>query len=80
MDKEFISKFWEKVHSCKHEHLDTNYHRYIPCGTPYCGGSESHCLDCGVYITECYCGFNNGMSGWPLSRWTKKYEETGKLW
>ena len=62
-------EFWDKVSKCEHKNLDPNYYEYVPCGTPYCSGWEEHCLDCGVYITKCGCGFNNGMSGWPDSRW-----------
>jgi len=69
-----MSKFWNKVKKCKHKNL-SEYSRYLPCGTPYYGGEEAHCLDCGVYISKCSCGSNNGMSGWPLNRWTKKYKE-----
>lgn len=53
--------FWSKVENCKHEN--------VRCVTEYCNGHESHCADCGVYIQECGCGFNNGMSGWPKSRY-----------
>ncbi len=63
------SKFWEKVDKCKHENLSSCYYEFIYCPTPYCGGRESHCLDCDVYITKCGCGYNNGMSGWPEERW-----------
>ena len=63
-----MSEFWDKVTKCKHEHLSPNYLELIPCGTPYCRGSESHCLDCGVYISECGCNSNNGLSGWPYKR------------
>lgn len=62
------SKFWKKVRKCKHEHLSEDYYELLHCGTPYCTGYESHCLDCGVYIGECGCGFNNGVSGWSHSR------------
>ena len=60
--------FWEKVKECKHENLSLNYYEFIYCETPHCKGSESHCLDCGVYISECGCGCNNGMSGWSQKR------------
>ena len=56
--------FWDKVYACEHKNLSPNYSEYIYCGTPYCSGSEEHCLDCGAYIQECGCGYNNGMSGW----------------
>jgi len=70
-----ISKFWEKVHNCKHENLNPDYIEGIYCQTPYCGGLEEHCLDCGVFITKCSCGFNNGMSGWSEKRWNKIYKK-----
>jgi len=63
-----INKFWDKVLKCKHENLNPNYYEDIYCPTPYCSGYETHCLDCGVYISECGCGYNNGMSGWPYRR------------
>jgi hypothetical protein len=66
-----MSKFWDKVIKCKHEHLNPNYWEYIYCPTPYCSGHEVHCLDCGVFITKCGCGSNNGMSGWPERRWIR---------
>lgn len=66
-----MNKFWEKVKKCKHKNLSSNYCEIIPCGTPCCSGYETHCLDCGVYITQCSCGYNNGMSGWPEKRWIK---------
>jgi hypothetical protein len=76
-----MTKFWDKVSKCKHKNLDASYYEYVPCWTPYCSGWESRCLDCGVYITECGCGFNNGMSGWPDRRWqrlqNKKEKEYG---
>lgn len=64
--------FWDRVEGCKHENLHPNYYETIYCGTPYCSGMETHCLDCRVFITKCGCGFNNGMSGWPLKRWRNK--------
>jgi len=77
MAKRKENKFWDKVLKCKHENLDPNYYEYIGCPTPYCSGSETHCLDCGVFISECGCGYNNGMSGWSHKRWqterSKKY-------
>lgn len=66
--REKIDKFWDKVLKCKHENLNPNYLQFIPCSTPYCSGNEVHCMDCGVYISECGCGYNNGMSGWPYQR------------
>jgi len=72
-----MSRFWERVHACEHENISENYFQYISCSTPYCGGEEEHCLDCGVYITECKCGFCRGMSGWPEKRWRKRYNVFG---
>ena len=64
------SAFWEKVGKCKHENLHEYYHAWGSCPTPHCGGwDEYHCKDCGAYITECRCGVNNGISGWPHLRW-----------
>jgi hypothetical protein len=71
---EFISKFWEKVHNCEHKNMNPDYCGNVHCGSPWCVGREQHCLDCNVYITECWCGSNNGMSGWPEKRWRKKYD------
>ncbi len=62
-------RFWDKVEACKHENLHPDYYEHIYCDTPYCGGKETHCLDCGVFINKCGCGYNNGMSGWPNKRW-----------
>lgn len=62
------SKFWNKVLKCKHKHINPNYYEFVSCSTPYCNGSEVHCLDCNVYISECSCGCNNGMNGWPYRR------------
>jgi len=64
--------FWDKVEKCKHNNISGDYFVSIPCPTPYCYGHEVHCLDCGVYLTECKCGFLSGSSGWPYARW-KKY-------
>jgi len=63
--------FWDKVNECKHANL-SDYLVPIYCGTPYCTGMETHCLDCGVYISECGCGADNGMSGWSWKRWKKR--------
>jgi len=68
-DNEYISSFWKKVDACKHENKSPTYFEYISCGTPYCGGHEVRCADCGVYISECGCRSNDGMSGWPWGRW-----------
>jgi len=69
-----MTKFWDKVIKCKHKNLNPNYYETIYCPTPYCSGHESHCDDCGVYISKCGCGFNNGMSGWSERRW--RYHQT----
>ena len=63
-----MDRFWDKVMACEHKRLSPDYLVPIPCGTPYCDGYESHCLDCGAYISECGCGANNGISGWPHKR------------
>lgn len=63
-----MNDFWNKVVKCEHKRLSPNYLEYIPCDTPYCTGYESHCLDCGIYISECGCGSNAGLSGWPYKR------------
>ena len=62
------NKFWDRVYKCSHENLSPNYNPLVRCPTPYCSGSETHCLDCGVYTTKCGCGANDGMSGWPWKR------------
>lgn len=67
-----MSKFWDKVRECKHKNLWPCYSAYVSCGTPYCSGHEYHCKDCKAYVTECGCGFCNGLSGWPWSRVKKK--------
>jgi hypothetical protein len=61
------SKFWDRVETCHHE-LSSDYYVYIPCSTLFCSGKEVHCLKCGVYISHCDCFYNDGMSGWPMSR------------
>lgn len=63
-----MSKFWNKVDKCKHENMSPGYYEGVSCWTDYCGGQESHCLDCGVYIVKCGCGSCNGMSGWSDKR------------
>jgi hypothetical protein len=65
-----MANFWDKVDNCQHEFYD-NYYKYIPCGTPYCGGKELHCKKCGVYISTCGCGSSDGLSGWSYKRWKK---------
>ena len=66
---------WKKVKKCKHTNLSPDYLGHIYCDTPYCEGSEYHCLDCGVFISKCGCGSNNGRSGWPNKRWNKLYKK-----
>lgn len=61
-------EFWNKVIKCKHENLSPTYYEFLNCPTPFCSAQEEHCLDCGVYITKCACGFLNGMSGWSARR------------
>lgn len=60
---------WNKASKCKHENTYPNYAVSFACPTPYCGGTEYHCRDCGVYLASCGCGYNNGMSGWSHKRW-----------
>jgi len=74
----FTSEFWRRVLKCEHKHLSKTYSPWVRCDTPYCSAGEDHCLDCGVYITSCQCGANNGMSGWSHARWNthwRKWEE-----
>lgn len=71
-----MENFWDRVEKCKHER-ESDYYETGNCDTPYCGWSETHCLDCGVYIMKCNCGFCNGMGGWPHSRrraWERRKE------
>ena len=63
--------FWDKVAECKHENMYPDYYEDVSCGTPYCGGWESHCKDCGVFIADCKCGFVRGLSGWPMAGWRR---------
>lgn len=65
-----MSNFWNKVAGCKHENLNPDYFEEESCGTPTCSGATNRCMDCEVYITECQCGYLNGMSGWspPMNR------------
>lgn len=63
--------FWDKVAACNHANL-TDYYESFPCANEYCDGHETHCRDCGVFICECRCGFENGMSGHPRSRWSPR--------
>lgn len=70
--KKESKNFWDKVRKCKHKNLSPNYFVPIYCSTPYCDGNEEHCLDCGVYISECKCHYNDGLSGWPQARWKER--------
>lgn len=68
---------WHKVEKCPHNDV-TEHERLFSCGTPYCGGgSEYHCRDCGVFFTECACGFLNSMSGWSWRRWRSHDKKVG---
>ncbi len=69
-------KFWDKVTECKHKNISPNYCEHIYCETPFCFGYELHCLDCGVYISECKCGYCNGLSGWSSLRWKIFFKKT----
>ena len=64
-----MDEFWDKVIKCEHKNLSPEYFAPIYCSTPYCNGEEYHCLDCGVYISDCLCRCNQGMSGWSHKRW-----------
>ncbi len=64
--------FQDRVGLCRHQWSD-NYSVRISCGTPYCSGSETRCVKCRVFKSTCGCGSENGMSGWPHKRWSKKY-------
>lgn len=57
--------FWDKAEKCKHENAYPDYLESINCT---CGGYEFHCKDCGAYVSECRCGEQSGMSGWPHKR------------
>jgi len=63
-----MNKFWDKVDKCEHKNISPNYYQYVPCGTPYCSGHEYHCLDCGVYISDCGCHCCAGFDGWSSKR------------
>ena len=69
--------FWDKAEDCQHENLSENYFVGLYCETPYCYGQEYHCLDCGVYLSSCGCGYNRGESGWSAKRW-KNHEKRKK--
>lgn len=63
--------FWERVKKCKHNNISPNYLEDAGCCMSDMGShsAEYHCLDCGVYISECGCGCSTGLSGWPKKRW-----------
>jgi hypothetical protein len=69
--------FWDKISKCDHEPTN-NYLESISCQTDYCNGSEWRCKHCGVYISECGCGYNNRMSGWSKKRWNTYYKNKKK--
>lgn len=55
---------WRKASRCKHKHI-TGYVASGSCENEpnACGGwSEIHCRDCGVFVTDCYCKYNAGIS------------------
>lgn len=67
-----MSPFWNKVDNCRHENLSPNYYATWACEFEDIGvicGGETHCLDCGVFLSSCPCGIEAGMSGWPQARW-----------
>jgi len=79
MQQDNVAKlsFQDRVGTCPSRHineprnLSPTYSAMIVCSTPYCSGHEVRCQDCGVYISKCGCGSENGMSGWPHKRWRK---------
>lgn len=71
-----ITKFWKQVEKCQHV-WNPNYYESYTCANEYCEAHEEHCLKCGVYKTECKCGFENGMSGHPIKRSTRKKLKAG---
>ena len=62
-----ITAFWQRVGTCDHANLSPDYYLTWPC-MEYCRGSESHCLDCGAYLSKCPCHCCDGASGWPERR------------
>ena len=64
--------FWNRVDRCSHAHISPDYLVSVRCSTPYCDGQEIHCLDCGVFISECGCGAEDGMDGWSNARRAKQ--------
>ncbi len=67
-----MSKFWDKVFKCNHKNKEPNYLENVNCATPFCNGDETRCADCGVFMTECGCGYCNGLSGWSEHRHRQK--------
>ena len=63
-----MSDFWDTVEKCDHDNLTDHFDTFTCSGAYYCDGQEVHCRDCGVFITTCGCGFNNGESGWSRKR------------
>ena len=59
--------FWGRVEKCDHKN-ETGYYEHVSCSTPTCGGSETHCADCRVYLSTCGCLSSDGMSGWSQAR------------
>ena len=66
-------KFWDKVKACKHDNLSENYVYWGDCPTTYCQWIEKKCLDCGVFIVTCGCGYCNDLDGWPYKRRVKTH-------
>lgn len=64
-----LSKFWKKVAKCTHKNLSKTYYETWYCDPELgCHASEEKCLDCGVYISDCGCGSEQGIYGWPRKR------------
>lgn len=73
-----MSVFWDEVLECDHKNLYPDYFVGHTCtGAVGCRVYESHCKDCGVYISECACMTESGMSGWPWYRWLNYYKKRG---
>ena len=70
--------FWDKVENCNHENFYPDYYVSFECDTPYCTGYEIHCKDCGAYISQCGCNFNNGISGWSYAHHRKLEKKKAK--
>lgn len=52
--------FWNRVYKCNHE-WDGDVCNLITCATPLCSGTETRCKKCGVYKSECGCGYQDGL-------------------